>query len=65
MHLPYYVLEVGRCKMKKSIIFPLIALALTIVLLPPDTAAQKSQSADVLLGAALHQEEGEIGRAHV
>ena len=45
--------------MKKSIFFPLIALALSIVLLPPDIAAQKSQSADVLLGAALHQEEVE------
>jgi tetratricopeptide (TPR) repeat protein len=45
--------------MKKSIIFPLIALALSIVLSPPNTAAQKSQSADVLLGAALHQEEVE------
>lgn len=45
--------------MKKSIFFPLIALALSIFLLPPDTAAQKSQSADVLLGAALHQEEVE------
>ncbi|MCJ7681798.1 MAG: tetratricopeptide repeat protein [Candidatus Aminicenantes bacterium] len=45
--------------MKKSIIFPLIALALSIVLSPPETAAQKSQSADVLLGAALHQEEVE------
>jgi len=45
--------------MKKSILFPLIALALSIVLSAPDTAAQKSQSADVLLGAALHQEEVE------
>jgi len=45
--------------MKKLIIFPMIALALSIVLSPPDTAAQKSQSADVLLGAALHQEEVE------
>jgi Tol biopolymer transport system component len=45
--------------MKKSIIFSLIALALSIVLSPTDTAAQKSQSADVLLGAALHQEEVE------
>ncbi|MCJ7589549.1 MAG: tetratricopeptide repeat protein, partial [Candidatus Aminicenantes bacterium] len=45
--------------MKKFIIFPLIALALSIVLLPPNTAAQNSQSADVLLGAALHQEEVE------
>jgi len=45
--------------MKKSIIFPLIALVLSIVLLPPNTAAQNSQSADVLLGAALHQEEVE------
>jgi Tol biopolymer transport system component len=45
--------------MKKSIIFPLMALALSIVLSPPNTAAQKSQSADVLLGAALHQEEVE------
>ena len=45
--------------MKKSIFLPVIALALAIVLPPPDTAAQKSQSADVLLGAALHQEEVE------
>jgi Tol biopolymer transport system component len=45
--------------MKKSIFFPLITLAVSIVLLPPDAAAQKSQSADVLLGAALHQEEVE------
>ncbi|MCX6559375.1 MAG: tetratricopeptide repeat protein [Candidatus Aminicenantes bacterium] len=45
--------------MKKSMILPLLALALSIVLSPPDTAAQKSQSADVLLGAALHQEEVE------
>jgi len=45
--------------MKKSIIFPLIALALSLVLPPTDTAAQKSQSADILLGAALHQEEVE------
>ena len=45
--------------MKKSILFSLIALALAIVLPPPDTAAQKSQSAEVLLGAALHQEEVE------
>ncbi len=45
--------------MKKSMILLLIALALSIVLSPPDTAAQKSQSADVLLGAALHQEEVE------
>ena len=45
--------------MKKSIIFPMIALALSIVLSVPNTAAQKSQSADVLFGAALHQEEVE------
>lgn len=45
--------------MKKSIFLPVIALALAVVLPPPDTAAQKSQSADVLLGAALHQEEVE------
>jgi Tol biopolymer transport system component len=45
--------------MKKLIFFPLIALALSIILPPPYMAAQKSQSADVLLGAALHQEEVE------
>ena len=37
----------------------MIALVLAVVLPSPDTAAQKSQSADVLLGAALHQEEVE------
>jgi Tol biopolymer transport system component len=45
--------------MKKSIFLPVIALALAIVLPSPDMAVQKSQSADVLLGAALHQEEVE------
>ncbi len=45
--------------MKKSMILPLMALALSMVLAPPDMAARKSQSADVLLGAALHQEEVE------
>ena len=45
--------------MKRSIFLPVIVLALAVVLPPPDTAAQKSQSAEVLLGAALHQEEVE------
>lgn len=44
--------------MKKTV--PLMAIALGLLIaLSPDTAAQKSQSADVLLGAALHQEEVE------
>jgi Tol biopolymer transport system component len=42
--------------MKRTV--PLMAIVLGLLLaLSPDTAAQKSQSADVLLGAALHQEE--------
>ena len=45
--------------MKKSIFLPAIALALAVILPLPYMAAQKSQSADVLLGAALHQEEVE------
>lgn len=45
--------------MKKSIFLLVIALGLAIVLPTPDTAGQKSQSAEVLLGAALHQEEVE------
>jgi Tol biopolymer transport system component len=45
--------------MKKSTYLAVIALALAVVLTSPDMAAQKSQSADVLLGAALHQEEVE------
>ena len=59
LHFPYDVIEIGRCKMKRSIFLPVIVLALAVVLPPPDTAAQKSQSAEVLLGAALHQEEVE------
>src|SRR4030067_2175340 len=59
MHFPYDVIEVGRCKMKKSIFLSLIALALAYSRLPAGQTAQKSQSADVLLGAALHQEEVE------
>jgi Tol biopolymer transport system component len=58
-HFPYDVIELGRCKMKKSIFLPVIVLVLAIVLAPADKAEQKSQSADVLLGAALHQEEVE------
>jgi len=45
--------------MKKSAYLAVIALALVIVLPSAEKAAQKSQSADVLLGAALHQEEVE------
>jgi Tol biopolymer transport system component len=59
MHFPYDVIELGRCKMKKSSLLSLIALALAVSLLPAGQTAQKSQSADVLLGAALHQEEVE------
>jgi Tol biopolymer transport system component len=59
MHFPYDVVEPGRCKMKKSIFLMAVALGLLIALSPADHAAQKSQSADVLLGAALHQEEVE------
>jgi len=59
MHFPYDVIELGRCKMKKSIFLMAVALGLLIALSPADHAAQKSQSAEVLLGAALHQEEVE------
>ena len=45
--------------MKKSAYFAVIALALAIVLPSAEKAVQKSQSAEVLLGAALHQEEVE------
>lgn len=45
--------------MKKSIGVTVTALALAIVLPSAEKAAQKSQSAEVLLGAALHQEEVE------
>ncbi len=45
--------------MKKSMFLMAVALGLLIVLSPADHAAQKSQSAEVLLGAALHQEEVE------
>jgi Tol biopolymer transport system component len=44
--------------MKKTLFLMAIALGLLIAL-SPDSAAQKSQSAEVLLGAALHQEEVE------
>ncbi len=59
MHFPYDVIELGRCKMKKSAQLATIAMALTFVLLSPAAAAQESKSAEVLLGAALHQEEVE------
>src|SRR4030065_2398112 len=59
MHFPYDVVEVRRCRMKKSIFLIAVALGLLIALSPADHAAQKSQSAEVLLGAALHQEEVE------
>jgi Tol biopolymer transport system component len=58
-HFPYHVIEIGRCKMKKSIFLLVVALGSTIILASPDRAAQESQSAEVLLGAALHQEEVE------
>jgi Tol biopolymer transport system component len=45
--------------MKKSTCLAVITLALAIVLPSAEKAAQQSQSADVLLGAALHQEEVE------
>ncbi|MFZ2053312.1 MAG: tetratricopeptide repeat protein [Candidatus Aminicenantales bacterium] len=45
--------------MKKTACFAMIALALAMVLPVLAAAAQKSQSAEVLLGAALHQEEVE------
>jgi len=59
MHFPYDVIEVGRCNMKKASFLSLVALVLAVSLLPADQTAQKSQSAEVLLGAALHQEEVE------
>jgi Tol biopolymer transport system component len=59
MHFPYDVIEPGRCKMKKSIFLMAVVLGLFIALSPADHAAQNSQSAEVLLGAALHQEEVE------
>ena len=43
--------------MKKTVLLLVVIMAVTFVLMPADLAAQKSQSADVLLGAALHQEE--------
>ena len=45
--------------MKKSSFLSLIVLVLAVSLLSAGQTAQKSQSADVLLGAALHQEEVE------
>lgn len=45
--------------MKKSCSLLVIIMAVTLVLAPADFAAQRSQSAEVLLGAALHQEEVE------
>jgi Tol biopolymer transport system component len=59
MHFPYDVIELGRCKMKKLGFLWLIVLVLAVSVLPASQTAQKSQSADVLLGAALHQEEVE------
>jgi tetratricopeptide (TPR) repeat protein len=59
MHFPYYVIEVGRCKMKKASSIWLGGLVLAVTLLSAGQTAQKSQSAEVLLGAALHQEEVE------
>jgi Tol biopolymer transport system component len=58
-HFPYHAIEIGRCNMKKSIFLLVVALGSTIILASPDRAAQKAQSAEVLLGAALHQEEVE------
>jgi Tol biopolymer transport system component len=45
--------------MKKLSSLLVIITAAALVLTPADLAAQRSQSADVLLGAALHQEEVE------
>ncbi len=45
--------------MNKSMILTAIALGLLITLSPAEPPAQQSQSAEVLLGAALHQEEVE------
>ncbi|GEM_PF-3192780 len=43
--------------MKKTSFYLVIILAMALVLAPIYLAAQSSQSADVMLGAALHQEE--------
>jgi len=59
MPILYYVFEIRRCKMKISSSLLVVIMAVTLVLTPADLAAQRSQSADVLLGAALHQEEVE------
>jgi Tol biopolymer transport system component len=56
---PYYVFEIGRCKMKKTSFYLVIFLAMVLVLAPAYSATQGPQSADVLFGAALHQEEVE------
>ena len=45
--------------MKKSNSLFMILMAVALVLMLADLAAQRSQSAEVLLGAALHQEEVE------
>ncbi|MFC2156619.1 tetratricopeptide repeat protein [Acidobacteriota bacterium] len=45
--------------MKRSSFLLVIIMVVAFVLLPADLATQSSQSADVLLGAALHQEEVE------
>jgi tetratricopeptide (TPR) repeat protein len=45
--------------MKKLNSLLVIIMAVALVLTPADLEAQRSQSADVLLGAALHQEEVE------
>jgi Tol biopolymer transport system component len=56
---PYHVIEIGRCEMKKKMILVVAALGLLIALSPAEPRTQQSQTAEVLLGAALHQEEVE------
>ncbi|HDT14160.1 MAG TPA: tetratricopeptide repeat protein, partial [Candidatus Aminicenantes bacterium] len=57
--MPDLIVEIGRCEMKKSILMAAIALVSAVVLASPDGMAQRAQSAEVLLGTALHQEEVE------
>jgi len=45
--------------MKNSTLILIIALAMAAALLPANASAQQNESAEVLLGAALHQEEVE------
>jgi Tol biopolymer transport system component len=56
---PYYVSENGRCKMKKKKSLLVIILAMALAAVTADLASRGSQSADVILGNALHQEEVE------